>query len=92
MKRRLREAVRLHLNLLKNPTDVVINPKRSVLQVEFGQIAGEIERAFTAVEKRSATMQVGAANPGPAKRAKMPLGANQGSSAQRVPGKKAKQR
>ncbi len=88
MKRRLREAVRLHLNLLKKPTDVVINPKRSVLRVEFGQILAEIERAFAAVEKRWVTMKADGVSQAAPMRAKRPSGRKPGIPAQRVVGKK----
>jgi ribonuclease P protein component len=62
MKRRLREAVRRQWDVLKAPMDVVINPKRTLLRVEFAQITAEVERAFVVVEKRSATMKAVDAN------------------------------
>ena len=49
MKRRLRESVRQHLGLLQGSIDVVINPKKTVLSVEFPQLLREIERAFRQV-------------------------------------------
>jgi ribonuclease P protein component len=55
IKRRLREAVRLSLARLSGPWDVVINPKRSVLQLEFARLSSEIDRAFIAVQQRSST-------------------------------------
>jgi ribonuclease P protein component len=46
IKRRLREAVRHQLPELAAPVDVVINPKKSVLTVEFTQLEAEIAKAF----------------------------------------------
>ena len=51
MKRRLREAVRLHLPEIVAPVDVVINPKRSVLRVDFAELGNEIGRAFEVIQK-----------------------------------------
>ncbi len=51
MKRRLREAVRLHGVLTGINADVVINPKRSLLAVEFSEIRNEITKAFVVIEK-----------------------------------------
>lgn len=51
MKRRLREAVRLHRPLKSNPVDVVINPKKSLLTADFKQIENEITRAFEVIQK-----------------------------------------
>src|SRR5215475_14225809 len=51
MKRRLRETVRTHWPGGGVPVDVVINPKKSVLSVEFAQLGKEIERAFAVILK-----------------------------------------
>lgn len=51
MKRRLREAVRLHWPAVGIPVDVVINPKKSMLGVEFSELGNEIGRAFEVVQK-----------------------------------------
>ncbi len=50
MKRRLREAVRLH-GMLPAGTDVVINPKKSLLTAAFVDIQREIRRAFEVIGK-----------------------------------------
>jgi ribonuclease P protein component len=49
IKRRLREAVRLHRSLLKGSVDVVINPKKSVRMVEFPILLEEVSRAFAVI-------------------------------------------
>ena len=50
MKRRLREAVRLTRPAPGPNADVVINPKKTVLTVEFDQVIGEMRRAFEVIE------------------------------------------
>jgi ribonuclease P protein component len=46
IKRRLREAVRRNLRSLAAPVDLVINPKKSVLALDFAQLESEVARAF----------------------------------------------
>lgn len=50
MKRRLREAVRLH-GMIPAAMDVVINPKKSLLTAGFVDVQREIRRAFDVIEK-----------------------------------------
>jgi len=50
MKRRLREAVRLH-GSIPAAVDVVINPKKSLLTTRFADLRNEVHRAFEAIEK-----------------------------------------
>jgi ribonuclease P protein component len=63
IKRRLREAVRQRRSLLEPGiegaggmdalgVDVVINPKKSVLTVEFGVVLEEVGRALEAIAKK----------------------------------------
>jgi ribonuclease P protein component len=51
IKRRLREAVRLHWPAVRMPVDVVINPRKSVLKVEFPDLCNEVGRAFSVIQK-----------------------------------------
>ena len=51
IKRRLREAVRLQRRKLDSPVDVVINPKKAILQVDFSELGSEISQAFEAIQK-----------------------------------------
>jgi len=54
MRRRTREAVRHHLQMLQVASvavDVVINPKKSLMTAEFSQISAEIERAFRVIRQ-----------------------------------------
>ena len=52
MKRRLREAVRMSLPANIVLADVVINPKKSLLKIEFSEVLAEIRRAFGVIEKK----------------------------------------
>lgn len=52
MKRRLREAVRLHGTGISVSADVVINPKKSLLKAEFSDLRNEIARAFVVIEQK----------------------------------------
>lgn len=51
MKRRLREAVRQHWRSVSAPADVVINPKKTLLQAEFPELLQEVERAFSVIQQ-----------------------------------------
>jgi ribonuclease P protein component len=51
MKRRLREAVRLHWLDFQVPVDIVINPKKSVLTADFADLGKEISRALDVVQE-----------------------------------------
>ena len=53
IKRRIRNAVRLHLSSLSVPVDVVINPKRIVLKVEFTKLTEEVRRTFEVVNQKA---------------------------------------
>jgi ribonuclease P protein component len=54
IKRRLREAVRLRRAVLQGAcsVDVVINPKKSVLTLEFSVVLEEVGRALDAIAKK----------------------------------------
>jgi ribonuclease P protein component len=54
IKRRLREAVRLCRSSLQNKVDVVINPKKSILTLEFTVVVEEVGRAFTVIARKLA--------------------------------------
>ena len=50
IKRRMREAVRRNIHLLSGPVDVILHPRRTVLDADFGNIEREVARAFQAVQ------------------------------------------
>jgi ribonuclease P protein component len=54
IKRRVRAAVTQNVNRLTRPVDVVINPKKVVLEAEFQQLCSEIARAFDVIEQKAA--------------------------------------
>ncbi len=58
IKRRMREAVRRQLGLLQAPVDVVLHPKRSVIDLEFAALEREVGMVFRAIG-RAAEGQVG---------------------------------
>jgi ribonuclease P protein component len=55
MKRRLREAVRLSRPPVGPNADVVINPKKALLTLEFEVVVNEVQRAFLAIEQKLST-------------------------------------
>ena len=54
MKRRLREAVRLTRPSTGTNADVVINPKKLLLTVDFVEVVNEVRRAFVVIEQKLA--------------------------------------
>jgi ribonuclease P protein component len=50
IKRRLREAVRAALPDLSAPVDVILHPKRSVLEADFAVIQREVQTIFRSVQ------------------------------------------
>jgi ribonuclease P protein component len=64
IKRRMREAVRANLALLNAPVDVILHPRRSVMELEFGQLKREVAQIFRSVqaacERRSKPTQAAA--------------------------------
>ena len=51
IRRRLRAAVRRWLERLDRPLDVVVHPRKSVLNLEFRNLEGEVEQLFAALQK-----------------------------------------
>jgi ribonuclease P protein component len=49
IRRRMREAVRLHLGKLPPRVDVVLHPRRSVLEVEFPRLEREVASIFRSI-------------------------------------------
>ncbi len=57
IRRRLREAVRLQLQGLRVPVDVVINPKRSAATVDFSDLLEQVGHAFAVIAARVEKVQ-----------------------------------
>jgi ribonuclease P protein component len=51
IKRRMREAVRRQIPLLQAPVDLVLHPKRSVLDLDFTTLEREVADVFRTVQK-----------------------------------------
>jgi ribonuclease P protein component len=51
IRRRMRSAVRNHLRELARPLDVVLHPRKSVLNLQFSQLDAEIMQVFAAVQR-----------------------------------------
>ncbi|HEY0307966.1 MAG TPA: ribonuclease P protein component [Acidobacteriaceae bacterium] len=54
IKRRMREAVRMHLGELQLPLDVILHPRRSVLTLEFAVVEREVRQIFRSVQNAAA--------------------------------------
>jgi len=50
IKRRMREAVRKNLPALRMPVDVILHPRRSVMDVEFAALEREVGSVFRAIQ------------------------------------------
>jgi ribonuclease P protein component len=53
IKRRMREAVRKQLSLLRLPVDVVLHPRRSVIDLDIATLEREVASVFYAIQKAS---------------------------------------
>ena len=51
IKRRMREAVRRQLPLLQSPVDVVLHPRRSVIDLDFAALEREVASVFQAIQR-----------------------------------------
>jgi len=51
IKRRMREAVRRNIDTLEGPIDVVLHPRRSVLELDFATLDSEVANVFRAIRK-----------------------------------------
>jgi ribonuclease P protein component len=55
IKRRMREAVRSQLPLLQLPVDVVLHPRRSVIDLDFPTLKQEVASAFQAIQRAASS-------------------------------------
>ena len=55
IKRRMREAVRKHISMLPSQVDVILHPRKLVLNVEFARLEREVEKIFSIVKTEVTT-------------------------------------
>jgi len=53
IRRRMREAVRMHFRELPPRVDVVLHPRRLVIDMEFTRLEREVSRVFRSVAERA---------------------------------------
>src|ERR1700761_8376443 len=51
IKRRMREAVRKNLDVLSLPVDVILHPRRAVIDLDFALLEREVAGVFRAIQK-----------------------------------------
>jgi ribonuclease P protein component len=56
IKRRMREALRRHVELLPEGFDLILHPRRSVLTLEFGKLEAEVLRILHQARAEAARM------------------------------------
>jgi ribonuclease P protein component len=59
IKRRMREAARANLGLLPQFADVVLHPRRAVLEMEFAKLNREVAKIFVTVSTQTGKTQLG---------------------------------
>jgi ribonuclease P protein component len=57
MKRRMREAIRKHLPVLRVPVDVILHPRRTVLTLDFPTLEREVAQIFRTIQKMAERQQ-----------------------------------
>ncbi|HEU4636231.1 MAG TPA: hypothetical protein VFS41_08645, partial [Edaphobacter sp.] len=50
-----REAVRRNIDLLQGPIDVILHPRRSVIDLDFATLDREVAQVFRTIQKTSHT-------------------------------------
>jgi ribonuclease P protein component len=51
IRRRMRAAVAAQLQILTRPVDVVLHPRKSVLELNFALLKSEIQQLFAAIQR-----------------------------------------
>ena len=51
IKRRMREAIRKNLSTLTAPVDVILHPRKSVIDLDFATLDREVAQVFRAIQK-----------------------------------------
>jgi len=58
IKRRMREAVRKNLSALSASVDIILHPRRSVIDLEFATLDREVGNLFRTIQKAAEKQQV----------------------------------
>ena len=58
IKRRMREVLRRHVDLLPDGCDLILHPRRAVLTIEFAKLETEIVRILQQAKTEAARMPV----------------------------------
>ena len=66
IKRRMREVLRSHLDLLPEGCDLILHPRRAVLTLEFTKLNAEVVRILSQAKAEAARMTQSTASPKPA--------------------------
>ena len=66
IKRRMREAVRKNLPALRLPVDVILHPRRSVIDLEFTALEREVAQVFKQIQKMAEKQAASATESAPA--------------------------
>lgn len=53
IKRRMREAVRRNIAMLEGPIDVILHPRRSVIDLDFSLLDREVAQVFKSIQSQS---------------------------------------
>jgi ribonuclease P protein component len=59
LKRRMREALRLHIDLLPAGCDLILHPRRTVLTLEFAKLEAEVVRILQQARTDAARLKPG---------------------------------
>jgi ribonuclease P protein component len=51
IRRRMRAAIAARLQILIRPVDVVLHPRKSVLDLDFARLKSEVQQLFAAIQK-----------------------------------------
>ncbi|MBS1820835.1 MAG: ribonuclease P protein component [Acidobacteria bacterium] len=51
IKRRMREAIRRNLHEITLPVDVILHPRRSVIELDFAALSREVAQVFRTIQK-----------------------------------------
>lgn len=65
IKRRMREALRKHIDLFPSGCDLILHPRRAVLTLEFAKLEAEIVRILVQARAEALRMNAGSASPAP---------------------------